>query len=251
MGAALMAIFSTCALLICALLVTRRYRKQTRGARRLLGTRTSMIRGCPGGQVEILGRITPSEQGVFRAPFSGRPAVWARVRVFDLNRGHRRGAEREPIVDEVICHQFLVSDGSGELARVMPQAAEVAVDPREIAGWRTAGFPAAPIASFLAEREIKTTGFLGFRRLLVCEEAALVSGEPIYVVGPAQRNWSQNELQMFAQAGDGGELYITNQSEPEVAAKVQLHGMMNFGIPLILGFFAFFWVIVMLVALLR
>src|SRR4051812_43475617 len=90
--------------------------------KRIMSTPTSPIRQAPGGLVEVKGRIVPSEQGVLQTPFSGRHAVWARITVQE-RRQRGRSSYWATIINEVDARSFFVDDGSGELARVLPQNA--------------------------------------------------------------------------------------------------------------------------------
>ncbi|MEO7096457.1 MAG: hypothetical protein ABI175_24575, partial [Polyangiales bacterium] len=161
--------------------------KSMRRRRRILDTPTSKIAQASGaGLVEIFGAIKPSEQGVFAAPFSGRPAVWARV-IVQEHRGSGKNSRWVTIVSEVAERVFLVDDGSGQAARVFPTGAEVLLQPQKVASSGTFNDAPPQLVEFLAQRGVATTGFLGFNKSLRYEEALLCPEDPIYALGPSYR----------------------------------------------------------------
>jgi hypothetical protein len=64
----------------------------------------------------------PSEQGIVQTPFSGRHAVWTRITVQE-RRGAGRNRHWHTLLTEADGRVFMVDDGSGQIARVMPAGA--------------------------------------------------------------------------------------------------------------------------------
>src|SRR6185369_7796856 len=101
---------------------------------RIIKTPTSPIAHAPGNAtVEIKGRVVPSEQGLVQTPFSGRHAVWTRITVQEL-RQSGRNSYWHTLITEADGRAFMVDDGSGQLARVMPAGANVILDKQNVAG---------------------------------------------------------------------------------------------------------------------
>jgi hypothetical protein len=94
--------------------------------KRILATPTSPVRQAMGGRVEIKGHIAPSEDGLVVAPFSGREVVWARVTVERITGG--TSSSSSVVLSKVDSRPFFVDDDSGEVARILPQGANVVVD---------------------------------------------------------------------------------------------------------------------------
>src|SRR6266404_990101 len=95
--------------------------------KRILATPTSPVRQAMGGRVEIKGHIAPSEDGLVMAPFSGREVVWARLTVERITGGGTSSSS-SVVLSKVDSRPFFVHDDSGEVARILPQGANVVVD---------------------------------------------------------------------------------------------------------------------------
>jgi hypothetical protein len=61
------------------------------------------------------------------APFSGREVVWARVTVERITGGGTSSSS-SVVLSKVDGRPFFVDDDSGEMARILPQGANVVVD---------------------------------------------------------------------------------------------------------------------------
>jgi hypothetical protein len=200
---------------------------------RIIQTPTSPVAQAPGnGPVEIKGRIVPSEQGLIAAPFSGRQAVWVRITVQE-KRSTGRSSYWATIVKETDGRPFMVDDGSGQMARVMPPGANVILDAQQVATSGT--FKDAPphLEGFLASRGLKTTSFLGFNKAMRYEEQLLVPGDNLYAIGPSRREAGPpvndgyrmvpgSQLVLFAGVGTPGELILTNKTEEQLISKLRV-----------------------------
>jgi hypothetical protein len=202
-----------------------------RRRRRILQTPTSAIAQAPGtGAVEIKGRIAASEQGLIAAPFSGRQAVWVRVTVQE-RRSRGRSTYWHTLVRETDARVFVVDDGSGQSARVMPSAANVILDKQNVASSGSFRDPPPHMEAFLSARNLKSTNFLGFNKAMRYEEELLSPGENLYAIGPSRREAGPpasdayrmgptSQLVLFAAAGPTGELILTNKTEEQLVKKL-------------------------------
>lgn len=218
-------------LFVIGVIVTLTNLKNFRRRQRIIATPTSPIAQAPGnGVVEIKGRIHPSEQGLLQAPFSGRHAVWVRVTVQEL-RSHGRNSSWHTILSEVDGRQFLVDDGSGQMARVIANGANVILDKQNIASSGTFNDAAGHLEGFLASRGLKSTSWLGFNKSMRYEEEVLAPGDALYALGPSRREAGPpvhdgyrtapgSVLVMFQALGPTGELILTNKSEAELVSKL-------------------------------
>jgi hypothetical protein len=199
--------------------------------KRIVATPTSPIAQAPGGaMVEIKGRIAPSEQGVVQAPFSGRHCVWVRITVQEL-RSSGRNTYWHTLLSEIDGRPFLVDDGSGQMARVIAQGANVILDQQNIATSGTFNDAPPQLNAFLASRGISSTSWLGFNKSMRYNEEVLAPGEPLYALGPSRRDAGPpvndgyrmvpgTQLVMFAMPGPLGELILTNKSEQELVGRL-------------------------------
>jgi hypothetical protein len=200
--------------------------------KRIIQTPTSPIAQAPGsGPVEIKGRIVPSEQGVVAAPFSGRQAVWARI-IVQEQRSAGRSRYWATVVNETDGRPFMVDDGSGQLARVMPPQANVILDSQQVANSGTFKDAPAHLEAFLAARGLKSTSFLGFNKAMRYEEQLLCPGDSVYAIGPSRREPGPpvsdgyrmvpgSQLVLYAASPNGlGELILTNKSEEQLVSKL-------------------------------
>jgi hypothetical protein len=218
-------------LFVIGLVVTLSNIKNFRRRQRIVATPTSPIARAPGGGVvEIKGRVQPSEQGLVQAPFSGRHAVWCRVTIQELRSSGRNTYWRTVLV-EADARPFMVEDGSGQLARIMPAGANVVLDKQNIASSGTFNDAAPHLESFLQSRGLKSTSWLGFNKSMRYEEEVLVPGDPLYALGPSRREPGPpvhdgyrmvpgSQLVMAHGMGSNGELLLTNKSEAELTRKL-------------------------------
>jgi hypothetical protein len=128
--------------------------------KRILATATSPISQAMGGPVEIKGNIVPSEKGLVEAPLSGRQAVWTRVTV----EQYRSGSDGNPggsstVLNEVNGRPFFVDDNSGEVARVIPDGANVVLDQQSIGNSGQFHDPPPGFEEFLSMRGLSSKGF--------------------------------------------------------------------------------------------
>ena len=107
-------------LVILGIAITFANIKNFQRRRRIIATPTSAIAQAPGGLVEIKGTIVPSEQGVLQTPFSGRHAVWCRVKVEEL-RSSGKSNYWATLVNEVDQRTFMVDDGSARSRASSPR----------------------------------------------------------------------------------------------------------------------------------
>lgn len=202
-----------------------------RRRQRILATPTSPIVQAPGNQpVEIKGRIVPSEQGVVQAPFSGRHAVWCRVTVQERRRSGRSSVW-VTLLQDVDARMFLVDDGSGQLARIMPQGANVILEKTSVASSGTFNDAAPHLEAFLASRGLKSTNWLGFNKAMRYEEELLAPGDPLYALGPSRRDPGppvsdgyrmvpSSQLVMFGHGTGDLELILTNKTEEQLTSRL-------------------------------
>lgn len=214
---------------IIGLIVTLTNLKNFRRRQRIIATPTSPIAQAPGnGLVEIKGRIVPSEQGLVQTPFSGRHAVWCRVTVQEL-RSSGRSTYWHTLLAEVDGRPFMVDDGSGQLARVMPQGANVLLDKQNVASSGTFNDPPPHLDMFLQARGLKTTSWLGFNKSMRYEEEVLSPNDVLYALGLSRREAGPpvndgyrmvpgSQLVMFH--GQGEELLLTNKTEEQLTSKL-------------------------------
>lgn len=236
-------------LFVIGLIVTLTNIKNVKRRQRIVATPTSPIAQAPGGNlVEIKGRIQPSEQGLVQAPFSGRHAAWCRITVQEL-RSSGRNTYWHTLLSEVDARPFMVDDGSGQLARVMPLGASVILDKQSVASSGTFKDAAPHLEAFLQSRGLKSTSWLGLNKSMRYEEEILSPGDPLYALGPSRREPGPpvhdgyrmipgSQLVMFHLPGTEGELLLTNKSEGELTRKLLtgfVVGLVLVGLGMLLG----------------
>jgi hypothetical protein len=223
--------------------------------KRILATATSPISQAMGGPVEIKGNIVPSEKGLVEAPLSGRQAVWTRVTV----EQYRSGSDGNPggssiVLNEVNGRPFFVDDNSGEVARIIPDDANVVLDQQSIGNSGQLHDPPPEFEEFLSMRGLSGKGFFGFNKTMSFYEELLTPGDALYARGPSRREQGRpdsegsgtaplGQLVMYAAAGAGGELILTNKTEKQLASRL----LRNFAIGItctIVGAFVIIGVIV-------
>jgi hypothetical protein len=216
---------------VIGVIVTLMNFKNWKRRQRIIATPTSPIAHAPGnGLVEVKGRVVPSEQGVLQTPFSGRHAVWTRVTVQEL-RSSGRNSYWHTVLTEADGRIFMVDDGSGQLARIMPMGANVVLDKQNVTSSGTFNDALPHLEAFLATRGLKSTSWLGFNKSMRYEEEVLVPGDPLYALGPSRREAGPpvndgyrmvpgSQLVLFHGIGPEGELLLTNKSEEQLTSKL-------------------------------
>lgn len=205
--------------------------KDVRRRKRILSTPTSAIVQAKGdGLVEIKGRIEASEQGLVQTPFSGRLAVWCRITVQE-HRSSGKSSYWHTILSEVDERPFLVDDGSGQLARVLPTGATVILEKHNVASSGTFNDAPPHLEAFLQSRGLKSTNWIGFNKSMRYEEEILAPGDNLYALGPSYRAPGppvhdgyrmapSTQLVMTLGMGPEGELILTNKTEEELTQKL-------------------------------
>ena len=181
----------------------------------ILATATSPISQAMGGPVEIKGNIVPSEKGLVEAPLSGRQAVWTRVTVTQFNSGSGTTGGSSTVLNEVNGRPFFVDDSSGEVARIIPDGANVVLDQQSVGN--SGQFHDAPpgFEEFLSARGLSSKSFFGFNKTMSFYEELLTPGDALYARGPSRREQGRSnsegsgtaplgQLVMYASTGAGG-----------------------------------------------
>jgi hypothetical protein len=200
--------------------------------KRILATATSPISQAMGGPVEIKGNIVPSEKGLVEAPLSGRRAVWTRVTVTQFHSGSSANSGGSTtVLNEVNGRPFFVDDSSGEVARIIPDEANVVLDQQSVGN--SGQFRDAPpgFEEFLSARGLSSKSFFGFNKTMSFYEELLTPGDALYARGPSRRDHGEphsegfgtapsGQLVMYADTGTGGELILTNKTEKQLASRL-------------------------------
>ena len=236
-------------LFLIGVIVTLTNVKNWKRRQRIIATPTSPIAQAPGNQlVEIKGRVVPGEQGLVQTPFSGRHAVWTRVTVQEL-RSSGRNSYWHTLLTEMDGRIFMVDDGSGQLARVIPAGANVILDKVNIASSGTFNDAQPHLEQFLVSRGLKSTSWLGLNKSMRYEEELLAPGDPVYALGPSRREVGPpvndgyrmvpgSQLVMFVGQGAENELILTNKSEQQLTSKLLggfIAGLVVTGLGMLLG----------------
>jgi hypothetical protein len=162
-------------------------RKNMARRKRILATPTTPVAQAAGnGPVEVAGRIVPSEQGLITAPFSQRPAVWARVTVQQRIQAGR-SSYWKTLHTEEDGRQFWIDDGSGQMARVIPQGAQFNVNVEQVGGSGMLRDAQPHVEGFLQSRNLKSTNMLGFNKTMKYTEEIILPNEPAFALGPSRR----------------------------------------------------------------
>jgi hypothetical protein len=198
---------------------------------RILATGTSPISQAMGGPVEIKGNISPSEKGLVEAPLSGRQAVWTRVTVTEFHGSSANSGGSSTVLNEVNGRPFFVDDSSGEVARIIPDGANVVLDQQSVGN--SGQFHDAPpgFEEFLSARGLSSKSFFGFNKTMSFYEELLAPGDALYARGPSRRDHGEpssegsgtapwGQLVMYADTGTGGELILTNKTEKQLASRL-------------------------------
>lgn len=237
-------------LFVIGVVVTLVNLKNFKRRQRIIATPTSPIAQAPGnGLVEIKGRVLASEQGLVQTPFSGRLAVWCRITIQEL-RSSGRNSYWHTVLAEVDARPFMVDDGSGQLARVLPNGSNVVLDKQNVASSGTFNDAAAHLEAFLQSRGLKSTSWLGFNKSMRYEEEVLGPNDTLYALGPSRREAGPpvhdgyrtvpgSMLVMFHGAGPDGELLLTNKTEEQLTSKLLtgfVVGLVLAGLGMLSGF---------------
>jgi hypothetical protein len=237
-------------LLVIGVIVTLVNLKNWKRRQRIIATPTSPIAQAPGqGLVEIKGRVVPSEQGIVQTPFSGRHAVWTRITVQEL-RQSGRSSHWHTLLTEADGRVFMVDDGSGQLARVVPAGANVMLDKHSVASSGTFNDAQPHLEAFLASRGLKSTSWLGFNKSMRYEEELIAPGDSLYALGPSRREPGPpvndgyrmvpgSQLVLANGMGPEGELLLTNKTEEQLVSKLLtgfVVGLVMTGLGVLLAF---------------
>ena len=205
-------------------------RKNLARRRRIIATPTTPVAQAAGsGPVEVAGRIVPSEQGLITAPFSQRPAVWARVTVQQRIQAGR-SSYWKTLHKEEDGRQFWIDDGSGQMARILPQGAQMNVTIETVGGSGMLRDAKPHVESFLAMRNLKSTNMLGFNKTMKYTEEIVQPNEAAFALGPSRRDPGppisdgyrmvpSTVLVMFSLPGPVGgenELILSNKDEKKL-----------------------------------
>jgi E3 Ubiquitin ligase len=166
--------------------------------------------------------------GLSWPPFSGREVVWARVTVERITGGGTLSSS-SVVLSKVDSRPFFVDDDSGEVARILPQGANIVVDKAVV----SSGFRQSPphIEDFMRARNLSTTDFFGRRKTMIYIEELLAPGDALYAVGPSRRDPGppvsdgtgvapSSQLVMYADPGARGELILTNKAEEQLVSRL-------------------------------
>jgi hypothetical protein len=145
--------------------------------RRLRAARCTPVREVLGGNVGIRGRVVASDRGLFVAPRSGERVVWARVRVSVDFRGD--GTE---IVNETAARDFLIDDGSGEMAYVDARNARIVSENLRMG---TTEELSPGLRAFVCERARDFQKYDGWPAYI--SEVVIGVGDEVIAVGPSRR----------------------------------------------------------------
>ena len=200
--------------------------------RRIVRTPTSSIAGAPAaGVIAIGGRILAAAEGLVTAPFSGEEVVWVRVTVEEYRQSWRTGHDWRTLALESDSRPFLVDDGSGETARVLPRNATVVVAVHRLTRHESVHEALPRLEAMLRGRGRSTSGWLGSSRTMRYKEEVLRPGDSVRVLGPSRREAgprgavTEDALrrpQLVVAHGGAGqmELLLTSESEERLVAKL-------------------------------
>ena len=207
--------------------------------RRVRAIPTSPISQATGGLVEIKGHIVPGEEGLAEAPISEQQVVWARVTVEQTTAGGNQPPSSTTVLEKITSNPFFVDDNSGEMARILPQGANVILDKQPAAKSGTFHDASPRFEAFLRSHDLSSKNFYGLNKSLSCTEELLAPGDALYALGPSRREpgppasggsdmAAPSQLVMYPDPGAQGELILTNKSEKQLASR--LTGRFVFGL---------------------
>jgi hypothetical protein len=115
--------------------------------------------------------------------------VWTRVKVEQYRSGSGEGdtGNWTTVLNEVNGLSFFVDDNSGEMARIIPDDANVILDQQSIGN--SGQFHDAPpgFEEFLNMRGLSRKGFFGFNKTMSFDEELPAPGDVLYARGPSRR----------------------------------------------------------------
>ena len=198
--------------------------------RLLLSTPTSRIAEADGGIVEVAGRVVANDGGTFVSPFSNQIAVYLNLIVEEYQQ-HGKTGRWETIFRDTRQQIFYIDDGSGQLARVDPQGARFVLDRTLIASSGLLREPPHALGRFLAERGVNRATRMGFNRQLRFQEELLRPNDPVYALGPTNREAGPpnqegyrteptTQLAFFSVGAGDGELLLSDKSERALASRL-------------------------------
>jgi len=146
---------------------------------------TSTVRALALGLAEVSGTAR-EYQKLLTSDFSKTPCVFYRYKVEEYRRSGKSGSW-VTIAEYTSSDYFYLEDRTGRVL-VCPAGAELHVHTDHKF---SNGIGARDKDLFLAQLVslgIETQGFMGFGKQLRCEEAYLLPGDPVYVIGTVQSN---------------------------------------------------------------
>lgn len=211
--------------------------------RLIADTPTARIRSAPQGYVELIGQVIAGEDGLLRAPLSGRPCVWFDYRI-EERQDHDGRSRWRHVRSGRSSQWFQISDGTGTCL-IDPDGAEVSTRHRH--SWHGH-------SSFPSGSELDPLGAAAFFRLQLGNgryrftERLIVEHEPLYALGHFQtvgggrdrldphatvrdllRDWKRDPDQLLARFDSNGDGRISpdewqsaRQAAAQEAAQQQL-----------------------------
>lgn len=192
--------------------------------RRIRATAAKPIANTPGGGIVALaGRVASDEEGVVIAPLSQRKVVWYRATIQNWETGGKPDSLAH--ASEIDGRPFLISDDSGEVARVVPAGAHVVVEIKEIG--RNGTFHDVPphIEAFAKKhgQSLLVSDSTTEKRDLTFYEETIAPGDFVYALGPSRRGAdaantnvyrgsANRPLELFHTAEGDQELLLSNKT---------------------------------------
>jgi hypothetical protein len=185
--------------------------------------------------VEIRGRVVAGEQGVVLAPFSGENAVWVKITIdvehveVRMHAGRSSRRTWETVVEEADARPFFVDDGSGQLARVVPDGVVAVIDPQSEGDF---GKSSPALDAFLASRGITPSKVFDFDRRMRYAERVLLPGDDVYAMGPSRRvpgmpvpdgyrSGVSTQLELAVEDLVPSELLMSNRTKEQLLSKLK------------------------------
>jgi hypothetical protein len=150
---------------------------------RMMSTPASTIAQALGDdRVEIRGRIVPSEHGVFTAPFSNQQVVWVRVTVKRW-QDHKNGGFFVTLLQMSDARPFLLDDGSGQRARILPDRAHTNIDEARSRKFNSV----TPLFESFLKAQQEDGETFRLNKTVQYTEEVLLPGEELLAVGASRR----------------------------------------------------------------
>ena len=108
-------------------------------------------------------------------------------------RFRRQFGGSSTILNEVNGRPFFVDDNSGEVARIIPDDANVVLDQQSIGNSGQFHDPPSGFEEFLNMRGLSSKGFFGFNKTMSFYEELLTPGDALYARGPSRREQGSPE----------------------------------------------------------